>query len=180
MPHAVVSLSSQRLTSLPGSPRLGRRLPKPSPLWATYSLRSSRTYHVSSHRRDPWSSQRAPLCSYQVHHGEIPTDMNSTTFDPAHPGPQTMAHAAARVIIAPRLRLSSYLCLRLAVPFIAYLPLSMSYTLVSVAFGLPFNGRFVPPQAYRFPPMCSISPLDSRLPGASSSPLCLTTSACSP
>lgn len=56
-----------------------------------------------------------------------------------------MAHAAARVIIAPRLRLSSYLCLRLAVPFIAYLPLSMSYTLVSVAFGLPFNGRSVPP-----------------------------------
>ncbi|KIP12864.1 hypothetical protein PHLGIDRAFT_97603 [Phlebiopsis gigantea 11061_1 CR5-6] len=54
----------------------------------------------------------------------------------------TMAHAAARVILAPRLRLSSYLCLRLVVPFIAYIPLSMSYTLVSLAFGLPFDGRF--------------------------------------
>ena len=58
-----------------------------------------------------------------------------------------MAHAAARVIIAPRLRLSSYLALRLAVPFIAFLPLSMSYTLISVAFGLPFNGRCVPPHS---------------------------------
>ena len=55
-----------------------------------------------------------------------------------------MAHAAARLIVAPRLRLSSYLCLRLVVPFIAYLPLSMSYTLVSLAFGLPFDGRCVP------------------------------------
>ena len=55
-----------------------------------------------------------------------------------------MAHAAARVILAPRLRLSHYLSLRLAVPFIAYFPLSVSYTLVSLAFGLPFGGRCVP------------------------------------
>ncbi|EKM59708.1 uncharacterized protein PHACADRAFT_181681 [Phanerochaete carnosa HHB-10118-sp] len=54
----------------------------------------------------------------------------------------TMAHAAARAIIAPRLRLSSYFFLRLAVPFAAYLPLSFSYTLVSLAFGLPFDGKY--------------------------------------
>ena len=54
-----------------------------------------------------------------------------------------MAHSAARTVIAPRLKLFSYLFLRLAVPFIAYVPLSLSYTLVSVAFGLPFGGKCV-------------------------------------
>ncbi|KAI0347315.1 hypothetical protein BDW22DRAFT_1322516 [Trametopsis cervina] len=54
----------------------------------------------------------------------------------------TMAHSAARTIIAPRLKLSDYLALRLIVPTLAYLPLSLSYTLVSVAFGLPFGGKY--------------------------------------
>lgn len=54
----------------------------------------------------------------------------------------TMAHAAARAVIAPRLKLSSYLCLRLLIPFAAYLPLSLSYTLISLAFGLPFDGKY--------------------------------------
>ena len=55
-----------------------------------------------------------------------------------------MAHAAARAIIAPRLRLSSYLVLRVAVPFMTYLPLSLSYTLVNVAFDMPFDAKSVP------------------------------------
>lgn len=54
----------------------------------------------------------------------------------------TMAHAAARAIIAPRLRLSSYLVLRVAVPFMTYLPLSLSYTLVNVAFDMPFDAKY--------------------------------------
>lgn len=54
-----------------------------------------------------------------------------------------MAHSAARTIIAPRLKLYDYLILRLVVPIMAYLPLSLSYTLVSLAFGLPFGGKYV-------------------------------------
>lgn len=91
-----------------------------------------------------------------------------------------MAHAAARALIAPRLRLSSYLCLRLAVPFIAYLPLSMSYTLVSLAFGLPFDGQCVFPPARRPTPAKIDGAIsDSRTPAASCSRSCSTTSACS-
>ncbi|KAI0752228.1 hypothetical protein BC629DRAFT_1555353 [Irpex lacteus] len=57
----------------------------------------------------------------------------------------TMAHSAARTIIAPRLKLYDYLILRLVVPIMAYLPLSLSYTLVSLAFGLPFGGSTFSP-----------------------------------
>ncbi|KAI0699407.1 hypothetical protein BC835DRAFT_1412597 [Cytidiella melzeri] len=56
----------------------------------------------------------------------------------------TMAHSAARTIIAPRLNLYDYLALRIMVPTIAYIPLSLNYTLVSVAFKLPFNGKYTP------------------------------------
>ena len=54
-----------------------------------------------------------------------------------------MAHSAARAIIAPRLKLMSYLALRIIVPLVVYLPLSMSYALVSVAYNLPFDGECV-------------------------------------
>ncbi len=56
---------------------------------------------------------------------------------------QTMAHSAARTIIAPRLKLYDYLILRLVVPIMAYLRLSLNYTLVSLLFGLPFGGKYV-------------------------------------
>ena len=69
-----------------------------------------------------------------------------------------MAHAAARAIIAPRLRLSSYLGLRLAVPCVAYLPLSMSYTLVSLAFGIPFGARCVLPHNIGLASLVSLFP----------------------
>ncbi|PSR81279.1 hypothetical protein PHLCEN_2v6439 [Hermanssonia centrifuga] len=52
-----------------------------------------------------------------------------------------MAHSAARAVIAPRLRFSSYLVLRILIPLIAYIPISMSYTLVNVAFSLPLGGK---------------------------------------
>jgi len=51
-----------------------------------------------------------------------------------------MAHASARNLIAPHLSLPSYIRVRLAAPLILYAPLSISYALVSVAFGLPFGG----------------------------------------
>ena len=54
---------------------------------------------------------------------------------------QTLSHCAARAIIAPRLAFSSYLILRLTVPLLTYLPLAMSYSLVSLAFNLPFGGK---------------------------------------
>ncbi|KAI0092825.1 hypothetical protein BDY19DRAFT_990504 [Irpex rosettiformis] len=56
----------------------------------------------------------------------------------------TMAHSAARTIIAPRLKFYHYLILRLVVPILAYLPLSLNYTLISLAFGLPFGGKYSP------------------------------------
>ena len=57
--------------------------------------------------------------------------------------PQTMGHAAARSIIAPHLAFSSYIILRIVVPLLIYIPLSLSYALVSVAYDLPFDGRRV-------------------------------------
>ena len=52
-----------------------------------------------------------------------------------------MGHAAARSIIAPHLAFASYVTLRIVVPLLVYIPLSLSYSLVSVAYGLPFSGR---------------------------------------
>jgi hypothetical protein len=54
-----------------------------------------------------------------------------------------MAHSAARTIIAPRLKVWDYFAIRLIVPMLAYLPLSLSYTLVNLAFHLPFGGKWV-------------------------------------
>ena len=54
---------------------------------------------------------------------------------------QTMGHYAARAIIAHRLKFSSYIIIRIAVPLAMYIPLSMSYGLVSVAYNLPFDGK---------------------------------------
>ncbi|KAF7981219.1 hypothetical protein HWV62_34563 [Athelia sp. TMB] len=52
------------------------------------------------------------------------------------------AHLTARTLICKQLRFSSYLTLRLATPLILYLPLSMSLSLVSLAFDLPFGARY--------------------------------------
>ncbi|KAH8105297.1 hypothetical protein BXZ70DRAFT_515852 [Cristinia sonorae] len=53
-----------------------------------------------------------------------------------------MAHNHARIAIAPRLDLWSYCGVRIAVPLIMYLPLSLSFTLISLAFHLPFGGKY--------------------------------------
>lgn len=52
-----------------------------------------------------------------------------------------MAHSTAYGPLEPRLRFSTFLVLRICVPFVIYIPLSMSYALVSLAFGLPFGTR---------------------------------------
>ncbi|KAL5522259.1 hypothetical protein ACEPAF_2116 [Sanghuangporus sanghuang] len=52
----------------------------------------------------------------------------------------TMAHSTARSFISDYLTLPSYLILRIVTPLLIYLPLSLSYALISVAFKLPFNG----------------------------------------
>ncbi|KAG2126056.1 hypothetical protein DEU56DRAFT_983037 [Suillus clintonianus] len=52
------------------------------------------------------------------------------------------ANAAARAPIQGHLRLSSFLRLRLAVPLLIYVPMSLTYVLVSLAFGLPMDGKF--------------------------------------
>ncbi|KAF7981526.1 hypothetical protein HWV62_33103 [Athelia sp. TMB] len=58
------------------------------------------------------------------------------------------AHLTARTLICKQLRFSSYLTLRLATPLILYLPLSMSLSLVSLAFDLPFGARYPHAQGF--------------------------------
>ncbi|KAI0357269.1 hypothetical protein OH77DRAFT_1399501 [Trametes cingulata] len=54
----------------------------------------------------------------------------------------TMANSTARAIVSPHMSFLPYLALRLAVPLITYLPLSMSYALVNLAFKLPLGTKF--------------------------------------
>ncbi|KAI0641589.1 hypothetical protein C8Q79DRAFT_918920 [Trametes meyenii] len=54
----------------------------------------------------------------------------------------TMANSTARAILNPHMPFLPYMVLRLTVPFIAYLPLSMSYALVNLAFKLPLGTKF--------------------------------------
>ncbi|KAI0368207.1 hypothetical protein BV20DRAFT_948570 [Pilatotrama ljubarskyi] len=54
----------------------------------------------------------------------------------------TMANSTARAIVSPHMSFLPYLALRIAVPLIAYLPLSMSYALINLAFKLPLGTKF--------------------------------------
>lgn len=54
-----------------------------------------------------------------------------------------MANSALRPIVAPRLKLSHYLFLRILCPLLAYALLSLTFSLVCLAFKLPFGGGFV-------------------------------------
>ncbi|KAI0791207.1 hypothetical protein C8Q75DRAFT_864980 [Abortiporus biennis] len=54
----------------------------------------------------------------------------------------TMSNYNARAAIAPYLPFSSYLALRIVVPMVCYIPLSVSYSLVSLAFDLPFGTKY--------------------------------------
>ncbi|EJD00605.1 uncharacterized protein FOMMEDRAFT_159353 [Fomitiporia mediterranea MF3/22] len=53
-----------------------------------------------------------------------------------------MAHSAARAKVEQWLTFPSYLTLRIIVPLILYIPLSLSYALVNLAFRLPFGTHF--------------------------------------
>ena len=53
-----------------------------------------------------------------------------------------MAHSTARAAIEKHLTLYSYLTLRVVTPLTVYIPLSMSYALINLAFRLPFGTHF--------------------------------------
>lgn len=53
-----------------------------------------------------------------------------------------MAHSTARARIEKHLTLPSYLLLRILTPLIVYVPLSLSYALLNLAFRLPFGTHF--------------------------------------
>ncbi|THH26331.1 hypothetical protein EUX98_g7852 [Antrodiella citrinella] len=55
-----------------------------------------------------------------------------------------VANNHARTLIAPSLNLGSYLAMRVLVPLAMYIPLSLSFNLISLAFGLPFGGKYSP------------------------------------
>ncbi|KAG0697830.1 hypothetical protein DFH29DRAFT_944459 [Suillus ampliporus] len=54
------------------------------------------------------------------------------------------AHTSALALVQKYLRFSSYLRLRFAVPLLIYIPMSLTYTAVSLAFKLPINAKFSP------------------------------------
>ena len=52
-----------------------------------------------------------------------------------------MAHSTARTFIEPFLTFRSYIRVRILVPLAVYLPLSLSYAMVSLPFKLPFGAK---------------------------------------
>ncbi|KAI0653466.1 hypothetical protein C8Q70DRAFT_1035581 [Cubamyces menziesii] len=56
----------------------------------------------------------------------------------------TMANSTARAIVSPHMAFLPYLALRIFVPLMAYLPLSLSYALINLAFDLPLDTKFGP------------------------------------
>ncbi|KAG8700338.1 hypothetical protein FRC11_013024 [Ceratobasidium sp. 423] len=54
----------------------------------------------------------------------------------------TMSNDAARGIIGPFLRIRSYLVLRLVVPLVVYIPLSLSFAMISLPFHAPFGAKY--------------------------------------
>ncbi|KIM31251.1 hypothetical protein M408DRAFT_327517 [Serendipita vermifera MAFF 305830] len=54
----------------------------------------------------------------------------------------TMFGAGAREVIAPYLKMSTYLKLRLIVPLILYVPISLIYSMISLPFNLPFGAKY--------------------------------------
>ena len=73
-----------------------------------------------------------------------------------------MAHSSARGPLSSHLRTHSYLLLRLLTPLLMYIPLSLCYTLVSLAFGIQFGARYNPTAGfvlffiYVYLAMCSL------------------------
>ena len=52
-----------------------------------------------------------------------------------------MANSTARALVEPYMPFLPYIGLRLAVPLLAYFPLSLSFALVNLAFKLPLGTK---------------------------------------
>ena len=53
-----------------------------------------------------------------------------------------MANDAARGVISPFLRFRSYAVVRIVIPLIAYIPLSLNYALIQLPFHVTFGQKF--------------------------------------
>jgi hypothetical protein len=53
-----------------------------------------------------------------------------------------MSGAGAREVIAPYLKTSSYIKLRIIVPILLYIPVSLIYAMISLPFKLPFGAKY--------------------------------------
>lgn len=56
---------------------------------------------------------------------------------------KVMAHSTARTFVEPFLTYRSYIRVRIFIPLAVYLPLSLSYAMVSLPFKLPFDAKCV-------------------------------------
>lgn len=56
---------------------------------------------------------------------------------------KVMAHSTARTFVEPFLTYRSYIRVRIFIPLAVYLPLSLSYAMVSLPFKLPFDAKYV-------------------------------------
>jgi len=54
----------------------------------------------------------------------------------------TMSGAGAREVIGPYLKTSTYIKLRIVVPILLYIPLSLIYSMISLPFHLPFGAKY--------------------------------------
>lgn len=61
---------------------------------------------------------------------------------------QTMANSGLRPIIAPHLSLPHYILLRVFAPLIAYIPLSLSFAMISLPFHVPFHAKYTEAQGF--------------------------------
>ena len=59
-----------------------------------------------------------------------------------------MANSALRPIIARHLTLSWYVALRVCAPLLAYIPLSLSFAVISLPFRVPFNAKYTEAQGF--------------------------------
>lgn len=60
----------------------------------------------------------------------------------------TMANSGLRPIIAPHLSLPHYILLRVFAPLIAYIPLSLSFAMISLPFHVPFHAKYTEAQGF--------------------------------
>ena len=55
-----------------------------------------------------------------------------------------MANSTARALVEPYMAFLPYIGLRLAVPLLAYFPLSLSFAMINLAFKLPLGTKYAP------------------------------------